>query len=278
MIPNRILLFDSGIGGLSVLMQIQAQIPDSQVVYIADDTLFPYGDLDEKTLVARVVDIVARAVETLDPALVVIACNTASTVVMSPLRARFTCPFVGIVPAIKPAAKLSRSGVISVLATPATVKRPYLANLVEEFAADKTVNLIGAPHLAGLAETYLQGGVVDEGQVAADIAPCFYEHKGKRCDTIVLGCTHYPFLLRELVRQQKWPVTWLGPAHAVARRAASLLQHSPQGAEYNDPILTNHLHANTGTIHFTSDKSPSLSFAATLDHYWLRWAPLPFAL
>ncbi len=278
---DTVLLFDSGIGGLSVLSHIQAQIPDADIIYIADDARFPYGGMADGELLARVERIMERAIATIDPALVVIACNTASTIVMPALRARYSIPFVGIVPAIKPAAALSMTGAIAVLATPATVKRPYLRNLIDQFAPAREVRLVGAAHLAAQAEAYLQGLPINGSRIASDIAPCFFRHGGRRCDTIVLGCTHYPFLLRELVRLQSWPVRWLGPAHAVARRAASLLHEArarDTATQYDDPLMTNHLHARPGVIHFTSNAPVAPPLRAALDRYWLACAPLPFAL
>ncbi|SFD37813.1 glutamate racemase [Bosea sp. CRIB-10] len=218
-----ILVFDSGLGGLTVLREVMRQRPDADIVYAADDAAFPYGRLDEAALVARVLEVMERLVERFHPDLVVIACNTASTLVLPALRARFAIPFVGTVPAVKPAAERTRSGLISVLATPGTVARDYTHDLVERYAAGCEVILVGARNLAGLAESALKGEPVDDAQIAAEIAPCFVARDGRRTDVVTLACTHYPLLLPRLQRLAPWPVDWIDPAPAIARRTAQLL-------------------------------------------------------
>lgn len=218
-----ILAFDSGLGGLTVLREVMRQRPDADIVYAADDAAFPYGLLDEKALVERVLAVMERLVDRFHPDLVVIACNTASTLVLPALRARFAIPFVGTVPAVKPAAERTRSGLISVLATPGTVARDYTHDLIERYAAGCEVTLVGATGLAGLAEAALKGAPVDDAQIAAEIAPCFVDRDGRRTDVVTLACTHYPLLLPRLQRLAPWPVDWIDPAPAIARRTAELL-------------------------------------------------------
>ncbi|KRE22632.1 glutamate racemase [Bosea sp. Root483D1] len=218
-----ILAFDSGLGGLTVLREVMRQRPDADIVYAADDAAFPYGRLDEQALVVRVLAVMERLVERFHPDLVVIACNTASTLVLPALRARFAIPFVGTVPAVKPAAERTRSGLISVLATPGTVARDYTHDLVERYAAGCEVTLVGATRLAGLAEAALKGEPVDDAGIAAEIAPCFVTRDGRRTDVVTLACTHYPLLLPRLQRLAPWPVAWIDPAPAIARRTAQLL-------------------------------------------------------
>lgn len=218
-----ILAFDSGLGGLTVLREVMRQRPDADIVYAADDAAFPYGRLDEKALVARVLEVMERLVDRVHPDLVVIACNTASTLVLPALRARFAIPFVGTVPAVKPAAERTRSGLVSVLATPGTVARDYTHDLIERYAAGSEVTLVGATRLAGLAEAALKGEPVDDAEIAAEIAPCFVARDGRRTDVVTLACTHYPLLLPRLQRLAPWPVDWIDPAPAIARRIAQLL-------------------------------------------------------
>lgn len=218
-----ILVFDSGLGGLTVLRELMRQRPDADIVYAADDAAFPYGRLDEPALVARVLDVMERLVERFHPDLVVIACNTASTLVLPALRARFAIPFVGTVPAVKPAAERTRTGLICVLATPGTVARDYTHDLIERYAAGCEVILVGARNLASLAESALKGEPVDDAQIAAEIAPCFVARDGRRTDVVTLACTHYPLLLPRLQRLAPWPVDWIDPAPAIARRTAQLL-------------------------------------------------------
>ncbi len=188
----------------------------ADIVYAADDAGFPYGRLEEGALVARVLAVMERLVARHHPDLVVIACNTASTLVLPALRARFAIPFVGTVPAIKPAAAATRSGLISVLATPGTVARDYTRGLVSTYAGGCNVTLVGATGLAALAR-------VEDDAIAAEIAPCFVERGGRRTDVVTLSCTHYPLLLEPMRRVAPWPVEWIDPAPAIARRVGQLL-------------------------------------------------------
>lgn len=222
-----ILVFDSGLGGLTVLAETVRARPDAQIVYAADDAGFPYGRLDEGELVARVSAVMERLVARCHTDLVVIACNTASTLVLPALRARFTLPFVGTVPAVKPAAAITRSRLISVLATPGTVARDYTRGLIETYAASCAVTLVGSTRLAGLAEAALKGEPVDDDAILAEIAPCFVERDGERTDVVTLSCTHYPLLLERMRRLAPWPVSWIDPAPAIARRVTQLIGPSP---------------------------------------------------
>ena len=224
--PQRaptILVFDSGLGGLTVLSEAMKARPDAHFIYAADDAGFPYGPLSEDALVARVGTVIAQLIANHHPDLVIIACNTASTLVLPALRARFQVPFIGTVPAIKPAAELSKSRHISVLATPGTVARDYTQGLIRDYAQGCKVTLIGSLHLAGLAEAALKGKQVPDQAIAAEIAPCFVESGGQRTDVVALSCTHYPLLLPQLNALAPWPVTWIDPAPAIARRMVQLL-------------------------------------------------------
>ena len=217
-----ILVFDSGIGGLTVLRELRVLMPEQRFIYAVDDAGFPYGDWEEKALIARMEDILAKLIVCHSPQLAVIACNTASTLILPSLRETYDIPFVGTVPAIKPAAGRTYSGQISVLATPGTVKRDYTRNLIGEFAAKVNVRLIGATRLAAMAEAYMLGQPIDEAIIASEIADCFVDRYGARTDVVVLACTHYPFLINVFRRLAPWPVDWLDPAEAIARRAMYL--------------------------------------------------------
>lgn len=226
-----ILVFDSGFGGLTVLRAVREALPDADYVYCADDAAFPYGALSEEALTARVLAVFDRLIAEFSPDLAVIACNTASTIALPALRASFELPFVGTVPAIKPAAEASASRIIAVLATAGTVKREYTRNLIERFAADCRVVLVGSPHLASLAEARLRGEIVPDTAIAAEIAPCFVGAvDGRRTDQLVLGCTHYPLLADDIARLAPWPVALIDPAPAIARRVVALLGSGGQGA------------------------------------------------
>jgi glutamate racemase len=223
--PHRptILIFDSGLGGLTVHAEIVKALPGARYVYIADDAAFPYGRLTPEICAARVVHVIGHMITRFQPDIVVIACNTASTVALPALRAAFAIPFVGTVPAVKPAAALSQSRMISILGTPGTVSREYTHDLIIEHAADCRVSLVGAPNLARLAEAHLRGEAVSDADVLAEIAPCFKEKDGTRTDAIALACTHYPLLLDVYRRVAPWEVTWVDPAPAIARRVVTLL-------------------------------------------------------
>lgn len=224
MTERPILMFDSGIGGLTVLREARVLMPDRRFVYVADDAAFPYGAWEEPALRAHILELFGKLLERFAPAISVIACNTASTLVIDALRDRFPAhPFVGMVPAIKPAAERTRSGLVSVLATPGTVKRQYTRDLISKWAQKCHVRLVGSDRLAGLAEIYMREGFVDEEAVRTEITPCFVEHDALRTDIVVLACTHYPFLANRMRKTAPWPVDWLDPAEAIARRALSLL-------------------------------------------------------
>jgi glutamate racemase len=233
--PSRqtILLFDSGLGGLTVLREIVRLRPGARYIYAADDAFFPYGHHSEPDLIARVVPLVGELIAAHAPDLVVIACNTASTLVLSHLRAEYRTPFVGTVPAIKPACASSKSRRVSVLGTRGTVKREYTQSLIRDFAQGCEVTLVGAAALASLAEAALTGGDVADEAIRVEIAPCFVEDRDDKTvctDTVVLACTHFPLLMDRLVALAPWPVNWIDPAPAVARRVADLLGPGSEGA------------------------------------------------
>ena len=221
---STILVFDSGLGGLTVLREVVAARPDAHYVYVADDAFFPYGHHSEDEIIARVVPLMGELIGAHDPDLVVIACNTASTLVLSHLRAAYSLPFVGTVPAIKPACAQSKTRRVSVLGTKGTVKREYTKALIRDFAQGCEVTLVGSPELASLAEAELSGTPVSDDAIRAELAPCFVgEAAGARTDTVVLACTHYPLLLDRLKKLAPWPVDWIDPAPAIARRVSDLL-------------------------------------------------------
>lgn len=253
-----ILIFDSGLGGLTVYREVAAARPDAHFVYAADDKAFPYGRFGERELSDRVLMVMARLIEQHAPALIVIACNTASTLVLTELRKNFQVPFVGTVPAIKPACAASQTKLVSVLGTEGTVAREYTRTLIRDFGRGCDVTLVGSKTLAVLAEAHLRGEDVDDAAIAGELAPCFVEKNGARTDTIVLACTHYPLLLERLHALSPWPVTFVDPAPAIARRVIGLVGPAPGGA-------------NSGTAHhyFTSGRPPSQPLAAALAGFGL---------
>jgi glutamate racemase len=165
-------------------------------------------------------------------------------------------PFVGTVPAIKPACAQSKSKRITVLGTQATVGREYTKALIREFAAGCDVHLVGSPRLAAYAEAELAGEAVDDAPIKAEIAGCFVDSHARRTDTIVLACTHYPLLLERFRANAPWPVDWLDPAPAIARRVANLLGELPS-------VSTR----NSQAIEFTSGRTPSPALARALTSF-----------
>ena len=222
MTRKAILMLDSGVGGLTVYRQVVAARPDADYVYVADDAAFPYGALEEHRLVEHVVKLIGELIDAHRPDLVVIPCNTASTIVLPDLRKEFPLPFVGTVPAIKPACAGSVTRRVSVLGTEATVQREYTRALIRDYAQDCEVTLVGSKLLATYAEAELAGTPVADAAIRAEIAPCFRD-SGKRTDTIVLACTHFPLLIDRLRRLAPWPVNFIDPAPAIARRVVDLL-------------------------------------------------------
>jgi glutamate racemase len=258
--PATVLIFDSGVGGLTVFREVIAARPDARFIYVADDAGFPYGNQSEATLIKRIVDVIGEAIVEHKPDLVVIACNTASTLALAQLRAAYSVPFVGTVPAIKPACAQSQSKRIAVLGTLATVSREYTRALIREFASGCDVVLIGSPRLATIAELELAGTPVADSEIETEIDGCFVATDGKRTDTVVLACTHYPLLTERFRKIAPWPVTWLDPAPAIARRVADLLRDRPIAAA----------RPPAPHIVFTSGKRPPPALAKALEAYGFR--------
>jgi glutamate racemase len=254
----KILVFDSGLGGLTVYREVGRLRPEADYIYLADDAAFPYGALREDELVARVQSVLDAAIAKYAPDIVVIACNTASTLVLPPLRAAYPAlPFAGTVPAVKPAAERSRSQMISVLATPGTVARDYTRTLIATHAGHCRVTLVGSQLLAAIAEAEMRGEAIDDKEIAQEIAPCFVRNEsGGRTDIIVLACTHYPLLQDYFERLAPWSVEWIDPAPAIARRVDAVLseryESRPSTTEPN------------GRAIFTSGKRPPSSLEKAL--------------
>ncbi len=248
--------------------------PDAVFFYAADDAGFPYGRLGEAQLITRVLAVMARLVARIAPDVVVIACNTASTLVLPHLRAAYTkLPFIGTVPAVKPAAAQSRSHLISVLATPGTVARDYTHDLVRTYAAHCDVTLVGSRELASLAEAYMKGEPVSDEQIVREIAPCFIEANGQRTDCIALACTHYPLLLSEFKRLAPWPVDWIDPAPAIARRVNHVLKEDLGFAAGTPLVSQSYTAIFTGSALPRTDLDQALR-ARRFEHILLEPMPL----
>jgi glutamate racemase len=253
-----ILVFDSGVGGLTVFREIARARPDARLTYVADDALFPYGKVPEEQLVARVTALMGELIAAHSPDLVVIACNTASVQALPALRERFSLPFVGTVPAIKPACAASQSKRVSVLGTEATVAREYTHALIRNFGQGCDLTLVGSARLAAFAEAALSGSPVSDEDIRAEIAPCFVQDGAERTDTIVLACTHYPLLLDRFETLAPWPVRWIDPAPAIARRVVDLV-----GPNTEAPVVSK------ARAIFTSGRKPSGELTAALTNFGL---------
>ncbi|MGQ4877554.1 glutamate racemase [Billgrantia sp. LNSP4103-1] len=217
--PGPILIFDSGVGGLSVVASLRRHLPAAALVYACDNAMLPYGTRPDGWLVGRIVAVCEAAVAASGCSVLVVACNTASTLALDALRARLSIPVVGTVPAIKPAAAMSASRHIGLLATSATVSRPYIDRLIEAFAADCRVTRVAADPLVRETERLLAGGEPDPAIIEAVTAPLW---AAADLDTVVLGCTHFPLLGERIAAACPRPVQLVDSSEAIARRTAQV--------------------------------------------------------
>ncbi len=215
------LVLDSGLGGISVVRALRALAPDIRCDYLADTAGFPYGARSPENLRDHAHTLMTRVIDQLNPDVIVLACNTLSTLCLQSLREAFEVPFVGTVPAIKMAAAQSKTRRFSLLATPNTAASSYTDDLVSQFASDCVVDRYGAPNLARYAERVMLGEALDAGMLEAEIAPCFYDDARGKTDAVILGCTHYPLVLEGLKKAAPWDVSWIDSSDAIARRALS---------------------------------------------------------
>jgi glutamate racemase len=218
---KQLLIFDSGVGGLSIFQEVSKRVENLNCYYLSDNAYFPYGELQEATLISRLTELLTQFVSKYPVDMIVIACNSASTVALSALRESFSIPIVGVVPAIKPANLMTCNGVIGLVATPATIKRDYTQKLVEQFASDKTVLKLGSTELVKLAEEKLQGKRIDKEKVKHIFQP--WLNLNMKPDTLVLGCTHFPLLKTEISACFDNQVKLVDSGEAIANRVVALL-------------------------------------------------------
>lgn len=221
----RILVFDSGVGGLSIFTEIQQKLPNASIIYASDNAAFPYGTKGEAELIERVDAVLHKVIAEHPVDIIVIACNTASTLTLPHVRRHFALPVVGVVPAIKPAAALSKSQVIGLLATPATIARAYTHALIHEHAPNAQVISVGSSELVHLAEHKLRGGEIESAQIAHILKPFFEHSLAIDLDVLVLACTHFPLLHDEIAQHFGENVKIIDSGEAIARRVDSLLTH-----------------------------------------------------
>ena len=225
----NILVFDSGVGGLSIAAVIDKYMPEHRLVFASDNAAYPYGTKSIEELVPRVVKVVEKLLYSIEIDIVVIACNTASTVALPELRKRLSIDVVGVVPAIKPAAKISKTRNIGILATPATIKRQYTHDLVDDFAADCEVDMLGSAELVEIAEQKLHCGEVSSAELERIIKPWLVDEC--QIDTIVLACTHFPLLKVELdsiFKKRNKHIQWVDSSEGIAKRVRFLLETNDQ--------------------------------------------------
>lgn len=225
---HHVLVFDSGVGGLSVVSEIRARLPKAYLSYAADDEFRPYGDKTEAQLRARLPGLLKTLVSMLKADAVVVACNTASTTALPSIRAAVKIPVIGVVPAIKPAAQMSRTRTIAVLGTPGTVRRKYVDNLIADFAQDCHVLLQGSTRLVAEAEKKLAGQPVNMDILREEIAQLFQGRQGADVDGVVLACTHFPLLREDLQKAVRQTVNWIDSGEAIARRLEDVLSEIPK--------------------------------------------------
>lgn len=233
-----ILAADSGLGGLTIVAEIRRVLPQARIAYLCDNAFFPYGTRPDAVLLGHFLGVMSQAIRRVRPDLIVTACNTISTICLPQLRAATTIPVVGVVPALKPAARQSRRKIIGLLATPATIDRPYTDDLIRQHAADCTVLKIDSAELVDMAEAKLLGDAVDDDRLRDILAPFFDRPADAQPDVVVLACTHFPLLRAELQAAGPAGVDWIDSGAAVARRVVEVLPPAQNDASGSDLALT----------------------------------------
>jgi glutamate racemase len=259
-----VLILDSGIGGLSVTREIRTHCPYLHIDYLADLAAFPYGIKSEEQIISRVTTLVDKLGKSLQPSVIVVACNTASTVALDAIRQQTRTPVVGVVPAIKPAAAMSETGIIGVLATEGTVNRRYTHQLIREFAQSRTVVLHGSSQLVHLAEQKLRNVPFPPEAVQQELIPLF--DKAPEMDTVVLACTHFPLLKNEFAASFPQVKFWVDSGLAIAKRVEHLL--SAQGIiTAVDAIPANQNELNKFYVTTDTDRYDQSALAALLGNF-----------
>ncbi len=217
-LPPKIGVFDSGIGGLSVLREIHRLLPNHPTVYVADQANLPYGTRPV-TEIQAFSDRITRFLIDQGAVVIVIACNTASAASLEYLRAKYPdTPFVGMEPAVKPALEASKTGVVGVLSTRATAEGSLYKRLLKRYAEDKRVITQVAPDLVRIAEEQSQRTLASQNTIKNYICPMI----DAGADHIVLACTHFPFLAETIQEIAGQAIHLVDPSPAVARQASRL--------------------------------------------------------
>jgi glutamate racemase len=214
-------MFDSGVGGLAVLAEVRRLLPGEDVLYYADTAHFPYGPLSREDVRAHA-EQVTRELLGLGAKLIVVACNTATSAAIASLRATFEVPFVGMEPALKPAAERTRAGKVALLVTPGTARGEKLSALIDRHGCNVAVKVIEAPGLADAVEA----GTLAAPETLALVRRYADEVHASGADVVALGCTHYAFLRAAFERELGAGLIVIEPSEAVARQVARVLDES----------------------------------------------------
>ncbi|MDC7235272.1 MAG: glutamate racemase [Spirochaetales bacterium] len=258
---------DSGLGGLPYLHWIQKKKPEYRLIYLADNQAFPYGIRSEEFLQERLSLLSGTIIDLYNPALMVIACNTASVSALHILRQRFNIPFVGVVPAVKPAAEASGEGVIGVLATQRTVQGDYLKDLIRQFAPDQKVETQGAPDLVDFVENRLFSATDEE--INAILDPYIEHIARQKWNRLVLGCTHFILLRPWLEQRLPGSVGIVDSTEGVGQRILSLLEENEKKntritGNSGTPVTEK---GQRGVFHITGTGYNKKAYQAAADRY-----------
>lgn len=269
----RVLVFDSGVGGLSILQAMRKSEALKHNppgwLFCSDNAFFPYGIKKEDVLVARVTQVLRTAQQAYQPDIIVLACNTASTIALDAVRAQLDVPIVGVVPAIKPAAQLTQSGCIGLLATPGTIARSYTQQLIDEFANQHQIVKVGSSDLVMMAEQYLLTGMVDHSTLHHILTPLRNAIAQQGLDTVVLACTHFPLLIAFLREQLPEVKHWVDSGDAIARRVAWLLEQPDTVKSPSVDIFSDNTRATHVALFTRLDHADDYNFQRALQHFGL---------
>ena len=226
-----IVFFDSGVGGLPYLDWTRRRAPNERFVYVADRRNFPYGETPRDRLTAGIIGSVRGIIDAINPKLLVLACNTASVVALAALRERFDVPVVGVVPAVKPAGRKSKTRRIGLLATSRTVADAYTNSLIDQFASDCIVTKIADGRIVNFVETGLLDASADDRRNILNDA--IEEFRAAGIDTLVVGCTHFTHLEAEIRAAVGEAVLVVDSVEGVGRQVLRVLRE--QGIESDQP-------------------------------------------
>lgn len=258
----HILVFDSGVGGLSIVEAIKKTNPSCHLTYASDNAQFPYGTKETPQLISRVEQVLTSIQKKISADIIVVACNSASTVVLPKIRSHFVQPIIGVVPAIKPAAKITTNNVIGLLATPGTVNRSYTKELIKDFATSCKVISVGTSELVLLAEKKLQKKIISLDTLTKITEPFRSNNNHPAPDTMVLACTHFPLLKDELMTVLPNVTHWIDSGDAIARRIQfwiNELHLIPEVLPITEPSANRQ---SSVCEELSSDREPSASIAA----------------